>query len=135
MAKKKEVVKTIRMPKKYLNKWLKALRSGEYKQTKEGFLHDPGTGGFCCLGVLQHCIDGGVEYGKRGSYSFPSAEWLKDAGICFIADEDGFDEGSRTYYDNTPYLPSLGSTADRANDKGVSFKRIATAIEKCTETY
>lgn len=32
-------------------RWLKALRSGEYEQA-EGKLEDSQTGGFCCLGVL-----------------------------------------------------------------------------------
>lgn len=31
--------------------WLEALRSGEYKQTRE-MLESPVDGGFCCLGVL-----------------------------------------------------------------------------------
>lgn len=34
--------------KRALNKWIKALRSGEYKQTR-GFLEK--NGGFCCAGV------------------------------------------------------------------------------------
>lgn len=42
-------------------KWLEALRSGEYDQCKFS-LHDPARGGFCCLGVLEHCLmDGRVE--------------------------------------------------------------------------
>ena len=40
-------------------KWLKALRSGEYKKAR-GVLHNPITGGHCCLGVLdiQTCLGG-----------------------------------------------------------------------------
>lgn len=34
--------------KKYIQKWVKALRSGKYKQTKRA-LQD--SSGFCCLGV------------------------------------------------------------------------------------
>lgn len=41
---------TIRMPKELLAKWLAALRSGEYKQSRES-LYD--GNGYCCLGVLQ----------------------------------------------------------------------------------
>lgn len=33
-----------------VEKWLKALRSGEFKQAKE-VLYDKKTGGYCCLGV------------------------------------------------------------------------------------
>lgn len=34
-------------------KWLKALRSGKYKQTR-GALRRKSTGGMCCIGVLGH---------------------------------------------------------------------------------
>lgn len=37
------------MKKEFKAKWIAALRSGEYKQTK-GHLHD--ENGYCCLGVL-----------------------------------------------------------------------------------
>lgn len=33
------------------SEWLAALRSGKYKQAT-GVLHDPASGGYCCLGVL-----------------------------------------------------------------------------------
>lgn len=39
------------MKKSIAMKWVKALRSGEYKQGQPGVLSD-GQGGFCCLGVL-----------------------------------------------------------------------------------
>ncbi len=39
------------MKKNIATKWVKALRSGDYKQAY-GRLHDTTTGGFCCLGVL-----------------------------------------------------------------------------------
>lgn len=127
---------TIRMPKKILNKWLKALRSGEYTQAK-GQLHDPETGGFCCLGVLQHCVDGGVEYHGKNSFSMPSRAWLDDAGIIFQ------DEVTAKYTPmedmvstcTSPYLPALRSMADEANDSGKTFKQIADAIERNAEGY
>lgn len=129
---------TIRMPKKILNKWLKALRSGEYTQAK-GTLHDPETGGFCCLGVLQHCVDGGVEYHKHKSFCMPSRAWLEDAGIIF-QDEVTANINNVPMEDMvstclSPYLPSLQRMADTANDNGKSFKKIADAIEKCAEGY
>ena len=43
------------MDKKLKAKWVKALRSGDYKQC-HGFLYE--GGGYCCLGVLQHVITG-----------------------------------------------------------------------------
>ena len=41
------------MDKKLKAKWVKALRSGEYKQGK-GYLEDRGK--FCCLGVLADAV-------------------------------------------------------------------------------
>jgi hypothetical protein len=37
-------------------KWVKALRSGKYKQAR-GRLKNPRTGGFCCIGVGMLLID------------------------------------------------------------------------------
>ena len=39
------------MNKNVKERWLRALRSGEYSQGR-GQLFDPETGGYCCLGVL-----------------------------------------------------------------------------------
>jgi len=117
--------KTIRMPKKLLAKWLKALRSGEYKQAK-GQLYRPETCGFCCLGVLQHVASGGsVEADSEGNYvGFPSTDWLHKNGIYFNSPGCA-----------TPWLPSLELHADTANDSGIKFKRLADAIEACAEGY
>jgi len=45
-------------------KWIKALRSGEYEQT-QGLLHR-GETGFCCLGVLCE-ISGLGRWGRKDS--------------------------------------------------------------------
>lgn len=42
--------KQYRLPKEFAEKWIDALRSGEYKQG-EAELYTPKTGTFCCLGV------------------------------------------------------------------------------------
>lgn len=39
-----------KLPEPFKTKWIKALRSGRYKQ-EEGTLYDPHRGGYCCLGV------------------------------------------------------------------------------------
>lgn len=49
----------MKLPAEIKQKWLDALRSGEYKQGK-GRLRD-GNGAYCCLGVLQMRTDGDVE--------------------------------------------------------------------------
>ena len=120
--------KTIRMPKKLLAKWLKALRSGEYKQAR-GRLYRPEICGFCCLGVLQHVASGGsVEAYNDGEYmTLPSSQWLRDNGIEFKY--HNYDES------RYPMLPPLNIGAVEANDRGIKFKRIADAIEACAEGY
>lgn len=103
-------------------KWLSALRSGDYKQT-QGFLRK--EDGFCCLGVLCDL------YGKEHN-----VEW------------DLVEDGDRDYYefqDKTATLPlpvvewaGVGSPnpsicgrslADR-NDGGSTFNEIADLIEE-----
>ena len=49
---------------KIKQRWLEALRSGEYKQTKENLQN---SDGFCCLGVLcdLHAKERGTNWVKR----------------------------------------------------------------------
>ena len=42
--------KKFKLPRKFAEKWLAALRSGKYKQT-DGTLYNPEDDGYCCLGV------------------------------------------------------------------------------------
>jgi hypothetical protein len=121
MAKQKKRI-TIRMPKPILRKWLKALRSGKYKQGRNQLMNE--RGGFCCLGVLQHCLTGAVEMKGDRSASLPSLKWLDANKIAFTCD------GKKA---TAPYLPKLGDSADGANDIGKRFKTIANAIEECAE--
>lgn len=125
---KMETEKTIFMPKKLLKKWLKALRTpiskGGYRQAS-GTLHDPETGGFCCLGVLQHVATGGeVQVDEKGKFRcLPTKQWLLANDIKFVNHEG--------YAANYPELPLLGESAPNANDDGVSFRKLADAIEDC----
>lgn len=61
------------MKKRLRNKWIKALRSGDYAQTT-GMLNDTYDKAYCCLGVL--CIVAGEEFDKGGyiHYKLPSGE-------------------------------------------------------------
>lgn len=91
-----------------LRQWVKALRSGKYKQDT-GRLGDAKTG-YCCLGVA--CIAAEVGFNP-------------DAGGLPLAARRkyGFDSGDP--------LIAKHRTAAEANDSfGWSFKRIAAAIEK-----
>lgn len=101
-------------------KWVAALRSGDYKQTA-GHLKD--GGGFCCLGVLTdiYASECNIKMDNiiRGNNSSLSKNVRKWAGF--------------THKNNMGnYKTKRGedtSLADK-NDGGLSFKRIACIIEK-----
>lgn len=52
--------KMFQLPKEFTQKWLKALRSGEYKQTNYRLYRPLSTpareAGYCCLGVAMHLL-------------------------------------------------------------------------------
>lgn len=128
-------MKTIRMRKGDAEKWLAALRSGEYKQAKRT-LYDLEDGGYCCLGVLQHCLTGDVQRDSMGNpKSVPTFVWLREMGIEFS-----------TSYGEPDVVPAIKITkvgtgevlvesAAAINDLGVSFLQIADALEKVMKTY
>ena len=88
-------------------KWLAALRSGEYQQTKEALRAE---GSFCCLGVLCDIVepDDWEHDFHRGRNSYPADALLAEYGLTRSALE--------------PYA--------RMNDAGESFIAIADRIEK-----
>jgi hypothetical protein len=59
--------------------WLEALRSGEYKQTRET-LHNPESGGFCCLGVAAKVwgIANEDQMGEPDDISLGGPRWVYD---------------------------------------------------------
>lgn len=104
-------------------KWLTALRSGEYVQTENALRHEGCNGSsFCCLGVLTDILDPdgwekGKIYGRRvhrfkGSKyendSYPNQNAMKEVGL---------------YKSTWKKLAEL-------NDDGMSFKEIANHIER-----
>lgn len=48
----KQEIKYTKLPEEFKTKWLVALRSGEYRQA-QGYLYNPESGGYCCLGVAE----------------------------------------------------------------------------------
>ena len=115
------------MKKEIAEKWVKALRSGEYKQTKN-VLKD--NDGFCCLGVL-------CDISKNDlSRDISSVDWAWDhskqtnrflleyAHIPHEVLEWSGMGNSTGRYD--PIHPSLTAL----NDRGHSFNQIADIIEK-----
>lgn len=148
---------TIKMPKKSLKAWVSALRSGKYRRGT-GALKDE-HGGYCCLGVLEHCLTGEVEgkivkqpwaNGKEEfeSNGMPSKKWLAKHDIKFRLKPTGkFGELAPGFsifdsYDNEHYWQSAADVNDSKTDlkdkngiyKGqrskYTFKQIADWIEK-----
>lgn len=119
----------MKMPKAIKRKWLRALRSGTYKQAKHR-LYDHQTAGFCCLGVLQHCVSGGmvemeeeVEGSEDEAFSCPSTEWYDKQGI-------ELQHNYESYHSDDQETKLM-----RMNDSGKkSFKFIADWIEKNIQT-
>lgn len=109
-------------------KWIEALRSGKYQQTK-GALKN--TEGFCCLGVA--CELSGL------------GRWEKDgAWTYYVVDEEGFSPDRREdylpyavrkwlglYTSEGEYDSDFGRTnLTKANDDdGLTFEQIADLIE------
>lgn len=102
-------------PKEVRQLWVKALRSGEYKQGKSCLRTNDG-GQYCCLGVL---TDLAVK-----NKVIPEFTGL--AGMNNILDRDvmrwaGLSDEYGSYGDY--------QTLTRLNDEGCNFDRIASVIE------
>jgi len=108
------------MNKKVKKKWLKALRSGEYKQTKN-LLKNKDK--YCCLGVL--CDIHSIE--NNGKWE------LNDDGEYIYLGRFGQlpEEVMKWASLNTNDVKYKGKKESlmMANDNGYSFKQIANIIE------
>lgn len=103
-----------------IRRWVTALRSKKYKQTREQLRHG---GGFCCLGVVCDLLarDGGPQW--TGFNEF----WGEDVQLPKVVAEflsPGFSERvnmrGRNFFDQLAWY----------NDHGASFAELATKIEK-----
>jgi hypothetical protein len=105
------------------NKWIAALRSGEYSQDRGALRTDDG---FCCLGVLCDVMGAEWEYSREDGYF---------ANLPDMEPSDSYLPG--------PIFPGLGSTGviegvgdeydvdvALANDEGKSFETIANILEQ-----
>lgn len=103
------------MKKEIKKLWIKALRSGEYKQIRDKLRKEEG---FCCLGVLCDL------YGKRRRIGWVDNSFLKETLALppRVMKWAGLKEDD----------PKLGrATASHFNDNSkYSFKKIADLIEK-----
>lgn len=119
----------MKMPKAIKRKWLRALRSGTYKQAR-GTLYKKETAGFCCLGVLQHCVSGGMVEVEDDAEDFfretPSPQWYKQNGI--VVAENVLDD------DDQETLMKMNDGQVNINNGKITgckgFKVIADWIEK-----
>ena len=100
-------------------KWIEALRSGKYKQGSgllSGF-----DGSYCCLGVLCEVM----EIPKHHSESVKGFVYGDD--VAFFPykylDQSGLNDTTGRPKGDGPSLLSM-------NDAGVSFEKIASAIEQ-----
>ena len=103
-------------------KWVEALESGDYKQGKT-YLRDS-EDRYCCLGVA--CEVMGVEAVRHSTYYVynNSDILLNNFDKLGLRSEHGHFEGCITYNDYN-YL-----SLTHMNDKGLSFKEIATLIRE-----
>lgn len=100
------------MDKKLKTKWIRALRSGKFKQWREGALVEPTADGegasYCCLGVLRHVMNPKDKRSRKGMNCYLSDPQLRVAGLTHEAQEE---------------------LAEK-NDSGRRFPAIANYIEK-----
>jgi hypothetical protein len=104
-------------------KWLEALRSGKYKQTR-GALRRPAKnnsdwpGGYCCLGVLCKVVAPKVKWQNFGN----SFRFIDDTAVPprQVMSKLNLTEKEEHFYWE---LPSK-------NDGGMSFNEIADLIER-----
>jgi hypothetical protein len=112
-------------------KWINALRSGEYKQTRQS-LHD--DKGYCCLGVLCDVASKENKYNMAiDEYDF---EFITEEmrSTTLSSDLDGFksvigltdDEELKLIHMNDGYDPDIATTV---LEKQKDFNQIADYIE------
>jgi hypothetical protein len=106
------------------SKWVAALRSGEYKQTKDT-LRD--LNGFCCLGVLcdLHSKESGNQWERQGS------AYLRYLGEeNHVPSEVGSWAGITNVWGTKVVIGDANSELSGHNDDGRTFYEIADAIEE-----
>ena len=108
-------MKVHKLPKKFIKKWLTALRSGKYEQGK-GYLKNTDEK-YCCLGVA--CLVGGLTPDEIG-------------GKCIISAMSLFDEIPKKLRSGN----ALSGWLVEMNDiQGKSFLEIADWVETNVEVY
>ena len=103
-------------------RWIEALNSDEYTQTK-GCLRD--STGFCCLGVLTdlYAKEHDQEWKVNDMSNFYSFNGRNGTLYSEVLKWSGLETDDPNYLDGRVHLSQL-------NDDGYSFKRIAQIIEE-----
>lgn len=114
------IEKEFKLPKKFAIKWLKALRSGKYKQSVH-YLKSPH--GYCCLGVAGRVC--GLTDKKIEGLDWLSNSKITQEDLKLIPKE----------LQGSSYYNELVTTLSEMNDAGYSFKLIADFIEANCEFY
>lgn len=113
------------MNKQLAEKWVEALRSGEYNQGTSALRS--GYNQFCCLGVLCDVIDpsGWIpSLDSRRPYTYNGIMQVLPPSILEIS---GMRHDLGDYHNEKPHLALM-------NDHGYSFAEIADTIEQNWET-
>jgi hypothetical protein len=126
------------MKKISLNKWLKALESGEYEQTRNQLTNNRGDA-FCCLGVA--CNEAGMvlakEYYDDGWHSAPGWHFIDESNLLSFHMDDTYvlesvlekkDVEKLKKAFGVRYIDDVESYLASMNDEGESFKEIAKEI-------
>lgn len=103
------------MDKKLKAKWLKALRGGRYRQTRD---HLKADGGYCCLGVLANIQGAKWKWEESEDDLCPTIAGQRafNGGLLFPRHAGGLRKDTMNKLANM-------------NDDGKSFKEIADYIE------
>jgi hypothetical protein len=119
-----KIINYEKLSKRFKDKWVKALRSGDYKQT-QSTLYD-GKDGYCCLGV--GAIVCGVPKHKLLNIGLLNNKYNSDLVKEYkipkqiVGESDPYDEDYNIIVDK---LSTFNDT-----DEGKSFKWIASYIER-----
>jgi len=106
------------MKKNIMKKWVKALKSGKYKQSQnilENYY------GYCCLGVLCKVAEKNkIRVNKHKLGDLKGSSLTSQKNVLKWS-------GMRTGLGD---IEIVGTTLSSLNDRGKSFKQIANVIEK-----
>lgn len=121
------------MDKDIKEKWLKALRSGDYQQCTGELVKelDNGSRGYCCLGVLAEIVDPAREHPSWQGYDSEllPIEFAKELGL---ESPEVVSTNHRKSSDPEVKDTVNGNkdTLSGMNDSGSSFAEIADVIEE-----